>query len=201
MQGAETFLPERALRPRARTGRRIGIREHLHVDVDHHLIALARGAGFDAVVQCRFREKAERVRLLLRHGRRFRGNVDDARARGDVPGLLGACPLVELLASRGQRLDQHGADLGLEPSADHDHAVFALIHVKRAAPVPPGGLLRLCLAIHPPPAADDALDVLGGPGPADGEQPLFGLGRGDPGQRANLRVRELAMRERVGEPR
>jgi len=59
--------------------RSIGIRQHLRVDVDHHLVALARGAGIDAVMQRRLREEAERVRLLLRHGRRFRGNVHDAR--------------------------------------------------------------------------------------------------------------------------
>jgi len=48
---------------------------------------------------------------------------------------------------------------------------------------------------------DDALDVFGGARPADLEQPLLGLGCRDPGQRADLRVGQLAMRERLGEPR
>jgi len=132
--------------------------------VDHHLVALARSAGIDAVMQRRLREAAKRVRLLLRHGRRSRGNV---------LGLLRACPLVEVLSRRGERLNKHGADFGLHPSADHDHAVFILMHVKRAVPVPPHRLLRFCLAIHPAPAADDVLDVLGGAGPANGEESFF----------------------------
>jgi hypothetical protein len=43
--------------------------------VDDDLVSLPRGAGIDAVVQRRLREQRQRVRLLLRQGRRFRGNV------------------------------------------------------------------------------------------------------------------------------
>jgi hypothetical protein len=53
----------------------IGIPEDRRVDVDHHLISLARGARIDAVVEGRLREERQRVRLLLGHCRCFRGNV------------------------------------------------------------------------------------------------------------------------------
>src|SRR5258708_27909682 len=68
------------------------------------------------------------------------------------------------------------------------------------APVAPRCLLRFRLAVHPAPAADDALDVLGGTGPAGCEQSLFGLRRRDAGQRSNFRVPELAARPRLRQP-
>ena len=51
----------------------IRIGEDGGVDVDDDLVALARGAGVDAVVEGRFREQHQRVGLLLSHRRRFRG--------------------------------------------------------------------------------------------------------------------------------
>jgi hypothetical protein len=44
--------------------------------MDDHLITLARRAGVETVMQCRLREQGQRIGLLLRHRRRFRGNVD-----------------------------------------------------------------------------------------------------------------------------
>jgi len=61
--------------------------------------------------------------------------------------------------------------------------------------------LRFGQSIDSTPAANDALDVLGGPGPAHCEQSLFGVRRRDASQRPNFRVRELAARERLGQPR
>ena len=61
--------------------RRIGIREHLGVDVDDHLVSLARGAGIDAVVQRRLGDEGQRVRLLLLDGGCFRATV------GCTPGV------------------------------------------------------------------------------------------------------------------
>ena len=72
-----------------------------------------------------------------------------------------------------------------------DHAVFVRIHVQRAARVAPGGLPRFRYLVHPAPAADDALDVLGGAGAPHGQQPLFGLRRGHAGQLSDLGVRQL----------
>ena len=65
----------------------------------------------------------------------------------------------------------------------------------------PGRLVPLRLAIHAAPAADDTLDVLGGAGAPDGQQALFSLRRRHPRERADLGVRELAVRERLGQPR
>src|SRR5947207_14234382 len=44
---------------------RIGVRQHRRVDVDHDLVALARGAGIDSVVERCFGDEGQRVRLLL----------------------------------------------------------------------------------------------------------------------------------------
>jgi hypothetical protein len=47
-----------------------GVGQDGGVDVDHHLVALPRGAGIDAVVERGLGEQRERVGLLLRHRRR-----------------------------------------------------------------------------------------------------------------------------------
>ena len=73
--------------------------------------------------------------------------------------------------------------------------------MQRAAEVAPIALSRFGDAIHPPPAADDPLDVLGGAGPADSEQPLLGLRRSDAGQCADFGIRQLAAGERAGQQR
>ncbi len=54
---------------------RVRIGQHRGVDVDDDLIALARGAGTDPVMERRLRDERQRVRLLLRHAGRLRGNV------------------------------------------------------------------------------------------------------------------------------
>ena len=65
--------------------------------------------------------------------------------------------------------------------------------------MPCGRLARLGVAIHPPPAAHDALDVLRSAGAPDAQQPLLGLRRRDAGERPDLGVRELAAREGTGQ--
>jgi hypothetical protein len=152
--------------------------------VDDDLIPLARGAGIDAVVERRLGEQSQRVSLLLTQRRRVLGDDQtrrrdgpcDPRSRGNVFRLS-----IQRLAGCGQRLHQDRAGLRLEPPPDHHHAVFVLIHMQGSAPMTPGGLLCFCLPIHPAPATDDPLDVLGGARPADREQPLLGLRRGHAG--------------------
>jgi len=63
----------------------------------------------------------------------------------------------------------------------------------------PGGLAGLRLTVHPPPAADDPLDMVSGAGAAHREQPLLGLGRGHARQGPNLGVGELAAGEGLGQ--
>jgi hypothetical protein len=75
-----------------------------------------------------------------------------------------------------------------------------LIHLQRATRVVTRRLLRLGLAVHSTPAPDDPLDVLGGAGAADRQQPLFGLRGGHAGQLADLGVRQLAAGERPRQP-
>jgi hypothetical protein len=52
---------------------RIGQRRGVHMD--HHLVALPRGAGIEAVMKRRLGEQGQGIGLLLGHGGRFRGNV------------------------------------------------------------------------------------------------------------------------------
>jgi hypothetical protein len=61
--------------------RLLGIGQRRGVDVDHDLVALARGPGIEPVVQGRLGEQGERVRLLLGKGRGFRSGVSEAGDR------------------------------------------------------------------------------------------------------------------------
>jgi hypothetical protein len=80
----------------------LGIHEGRGIDVHHHLVSFSRGAGIEAVVQGRRREQRQRVRLLLGHRGRVRGNAPRGGAR-----VLGPPPLlVQPLARRGQRLHE-----------------------------------------------------------------------------------------------
>jgi hypothetical protein len=63
-----------------RLARCVRVLQHLSVDMDHDLIALGQRGGIDAVVQGGLGEQTHRVSLLLRHGRRFRGNFRRAHA-------------------------------------------------------------------------------------------------------------------------
>ena len=175
----------------------IGVRQHRGVDVDDDLVALARGAGIDAVVEGRLGQQGQGVGLLLLHRRRSAdrrsadvGGRDRARARW-------------YSASRAasSALTSRAPDLRGQPAPDPHGAVVVLIHVQGPARVLPGGLAGLGLAVHPAPAAHDPLDVLGGAGAADLEQALFGLRRGDAGEGADLRVGQLAAREGLGQER
>jgi len=68
-------------------------------------------------------------------------------------------------------------------------------------PVPACRLLLLGLPIHAAPPSDDELDVLRRARPAHRQQPLFGLWRRDPCQRADLRERQLTASQRLREAR
>jgi hypothetical protein len=43
----------------------VGIRQYRCVDVDHHLVALARRTRIDAAMQRRLRDQGQRIGLLL----------------------------------------------------------------------------------------------------------------------------------------
>ncbi|HEY7364228.1 MAG TPA: hypothetical protein VIE37_09005, partial [Methylomirabilota bacterium] len=129
-------------------------------------------------------QQRQRVSLLLGQRRHLRGNVHRA-------GVCVLRPLIQHLARCRQRLPEQRPDFRLQPAPDDHHAVCVLIHVQGPALVPAGGLLGLGLAVHPPPAPHDPLDVLGGAGPADRQQPRLGLRRGHPGQGPDLGVGQL----------
>ena len=95
------------------------IREHRRVDVDHDLVALARDARVDRVMERRLREQGQRVGLLLGPGRRRQGGIGRGRAG------RGARPLVQRLARGVERSHEQGADLGSQPAANDDRAVLA----------------------------------------------------------------------------
>ena len=65
----------------------------------------------------------------------------------------------------------------------------------------PGGLARLCMPVHLPPAAHDPLHVGGRALPPHDQQSLFSLGCGHAGKRSDLGVRQLAARECLGHER
>ena len=164
--------------------------------MDHHLVVLGRRARIDAVMERGLGQELQRVGLLLSHRRRFRGNVCGLSRR-----RVSALPLIQGLTGRRQGFHEERAGLGRQTSADRHGTVFSRIHVEGAVGVLPVGFVPLRLAVHPPPAPDDALDVLGGTGTANRQQALFGLRRCHPRERADLGVGQLAVRECLGQPR
>jgi hypothetical protein len=129
---------------------RIDIGQHGSVDVNHDLVALAGRARIHTVMERRLREQGEGVRLVLpprwriigdeESGSRSRRNVRSyRRSLGTV--RQAATSLVERLPRRRERLQQQGARLRLQPSADQHHAVFVLIHMERAGAMALGRFL------------------------------------------------------------
>src|SRR5438874_2145099 len=85
-------------------------------------------------------------------------------ARRSVRGRRASRSLIQRLARGGERLHEHGTLFGRQPTPHGDHAVFVLIHVQAAILVAVYLLTSLCDPVDPPPAADDALDVVGAAG-------------------------------------
>jgi hypothetical protein len=130
-----------------------------------------------------------------------RTEASTERSRGNV--FVYHCaprPLIQGFPGRLERLHEQRACFRIEPPLQHHHTVFVRIHVKRTGPVATGALLRFRVPVYTPPAPDDALDVVGGARPANLEQPLFGRWSSDPGQRADLGVRELAAGQGCRQP-
>jgi len=159
-------------------------------------------------VQGRLGQQRQGVGLLLLERRRFRTSRLAAELGGLTEvvvgagrGLLGARPLIQRLTGGVEGLHQQRPDLRRQPSPDPDHTVAILIHLQGAAGVLPGSVAGLGLAIHMAPAPHDPLDMLGGAGAADRQQPLLGVRRRHPGERADLGVGQLAPREGVRQPR
>ena len=98
-------------------------------------------------------------------------------------------------------MHEDGADLGRQPPSENHHAVLVLIHVQRAAPVPSGGLTHLRYAVHPTPASHDAFDMIRCAGAPHRQEPLLGLRRSHASQGPDLGIRELSMRQGLGQPR
>ena len=154
----------------------VQVRQGRRVDVDHDLIALAGRARIDAASQGGFGEQRQSVGLLpLPCGRlvagRHRGNV--SRVCSDEGPLRAR---IQPLASGVQAPDEQLTDLGLKPTTHAHHPVVIAIDVERPAPMPGGRFAGFGVEIHPPPAAHDQLDMLGGAGAADLQQPFFGFG-------------------------
>ena len=165
--------------------------------MNHHLVALPRGAGIEAVVQGRLGEQGEGIGLLLGDRGRFRGNAPGAGIEG---GPLPAA-LIQALAGCGQGLHDQRSHLWLEPPFDDHHAVLVLIHAQGAARVPVLRLPRLGPPIHAAPAAYDPLDMGSRPGASHPQQSHFGLRRGHAGQGADLGIRELPAGQGLGQER
>ena len=95
--------------------RLIGVRQDWAIDVDDDLVALSWSPGVDVMVKGRLRKQGQGVRLLLGHGRRFRGNA----SRLFIP--IGSAPVERLARGSNHRLrDQEepaqvAAGKGAEP--------------------------------------------------------------------------------------
>ena len=175
------------------------IREHGGVDVDHHLVALAGGAGIELVMQRGLGEQGERVGLLLRPGRglhRGVGGREAALTDSSDPG-----PLVQRLAGRIERAEEQRARFGAQPAAKHHGAVVIPVDAQRAARVPARGLARFGPPVHAAPASHDALDVRRGTGTPDRQEARLGLRGRDAGQGADLGVGQLPARQGLGQGR
>jgi len=114
---------------------RVGFGQHGGVDVNHDLVALAGRAGIQAIMKRILRNQREGVRLPLAPGRHVFGyEKSGARSRWNVRtrsrGSVRPAALIQRISCCRQRLHQHGSCLGLQPSADDDHAVFVLIHLQ-----------------------------------------------------------------------
>ena len=134
------------------TSTRPGCPRLVGVDVQHHLIAVARRAAIDVGRQGGLREQCERVsptlswRQVLGHrvaGRCVGGIAEQAVRRG-LEGSL-----------------YHRAHFRGEPPANHDHAV--VVHPRGELTIQ---VLRLCVfgghhAIHAAPRANEAFHVRG----------------------------------------
>jgi hypothetical protein len=168
------------------------IRQHRGIDVDYHLVPLARRPGIELVMQRRLGQQRQSVRLLLRPGRSLRGGVGCGRDRG-------AAPLVQRLAGRVQGPQEQRAHLRRQAPAQHHGAILPLVDVQRPARVLACRLARFGLPVHPAPAPHDALHVDRRPRPPHCEEPGFGLRGGHTGQGAHLGVGELAARQGLGQ--
>ena len=165
--------------------------------MNHHLVALPRSAGIEAVVQGRLRQQGQGIGLLLADRGCFLGNAPGAGIEG---GPLAAA-LIEALPGRGQSLHEQRSHLRLEPSPEDHRAVLVVIHVQGAARVPVLRLPRLGPSIHAPPAAHDSLDVGGRARAPHPQQAYFGLRRGHAGERADLGIRQLPAAKGLGQER
>ena len=141
------------------------------------------------MLQRRLGDDPHRVGLLLAVQRRITLRVVDPR--------LG----VEAVSRRVQRLDQDGANLGREPTSHDDHAVCVLIHLQGAAAMPGRDLPVLGGAIDVAPAADESLDMGGGAGLAERQQPLLGVRRCHAREGPDLGVGQFTVSQRVADLR
>jgi hypothetical protein len=117
--------------------------------------------------------------------------------RRGPPPTLGVQPI----GGRNDRLADHRSNLGGEPAADDEHAVFILIHGQRSAPLLLLSLSVLGIAIDTPPRPANLLDVGSRAVLGESEQALFRLRRRYAGERPDLGVGNLGARERCGDER
>jgi hypothetical protein len=164
----------------------IGVGQHRGVDVNDDLIALARSSGIESLVQRRFGEEDERVRLLLGHRRRVAARLD---------------LLVEGVPRGSKRAHEQSTGLRRQAST-HDHrAVIICVDMKRAARMPSSGLAVLGLTVDAAPSAHQTLDVVRGSGVSYCQQPLFRIRSSDASHGPNLGVRDLSASKRCRQTR
>jgi len=117
-----------------RLARCFGVRQHRGVDVDHYLIAVARGPRIEPVAERRLGQQGQRVRLPLGDGRAFPGNGESFFVRHAY--FLGAN-------------DPYGA-LKTTLKAEIDEAAWATLHsdTSRAFDKPKSGRIAVKVINH-----------------------------------------------------
>ena len=177
------------MRPGGGDGRATVALEHLGVDVQHHLVAVAAGAGVELGGEGGLGDDGDGVGAALAGG----GVVGAA--------LLLAGDVVELLLGGVEGAQEGLAGLRLEAAAEDEHAVVVPVGgevAALAAELVAGGL---GLAVDLAPGAHQLLDVEGGAVAGAVEEVGLVLGGGDAGEGADLRVGDLAAGEGGGEQR
>ena len=169
--------------------------QYLRVDMDHHLIPLARGTRIEGMMQRRLRDQDQRICLLL--GDRRRPRHQHCRIRWRVPSGL----LIEHLTPGLQCTSQECPRLRRQPPPHHHLPVIVLIDLESAPFVLTDGLARFGPTIHLPPAPHDALDVGGCARAADRDETGVRLWGCHSRQRANLGIREPPVGQGLGEER
>ena len=198
----------RAVRARFLTVSRRISGQGFGVDVQHHLVAVARRAPVQPASQRALGQPSQRVGLPLSeaplHAGRLVHRVRGLRSAGDR--LVHRVRPVDRRRAVGrdrglQRPPEHRAHLRRQTPPNHHHPVFIDPCVQRPVRLLPPLLVHLRRPVRPAPRPHDLFDVGRRPRERHVEESLLRLRRRHPGDRAHLRVGDASPPHRVAQLR